>query len=128
MITKSNNWGGFSLDSAGVGDHLMVSGGGWHVDYTPVTITRLTKSRVTTSDGKVWMRDSHRLIGSGKWSRVSLHAYDEKALSEARRGCRKEMLAHKLSDTRFRDFDLPFLEQIYAAVEAQVELQKAKVF
>src|SRR5438309_8205517 len=112
MIRRTSEYGSFSLEEAEVGDKLMVSCPSFGESYQEVTITAVTKTRITTSDNRQWMRASKQLVGADKWSRTWLHAYDESEIQRVEQRKLRGCVVRKIMGAKLSDLDMDALKRI----------------
>lgn len=112
-ITNNGYYSGFRLEKAEVGDKLMVSLDRYRETYSPVTITKVTKTRITTSDNRQWMIASRRLVGGDSWTSISLTAFDQKKVDDARLENERQDLAAKLRERSLKSLPIEALRVLF---------------
>lgn len=119
MAIRLLGYHSFSLDAAEVGDKLMVQiARGRASSFIAVTITKVTKTTIKTSDGRRWMRDSQKQFG-GCWRGSVLRRFDEEKIKVSMLEARRRHLIQKVSMANLNDFSVESLNKIASIIDAE---------
>ncbi len=118
MIKVTDRYGSFSLDDVEIGDKLMVRHPhGWNTfRFEPVTVTKVMKTKITTSDNRQWSRKNKEEYGAGN-SAIELRAHNEQVINEANEEIERDGLAFQITSTscaKLRQMPIEILKQIVA--------------
>ena len=126
MIKKYNNLGkDISIEEAEVGDELMVNYGNClytnnGTPYSKVTVTKVTRTQITTSDGNRWTKSGCRRVGRINYDRMYLMAYDESVIAKSIAEAARKSLAQSIKNglqARLSGMSAEKLEEIRAILD-----------
>jgi hypothetical protein len=101
-----------------VGDQAILAHGGFSRARSVVTVSKLTKTQITISNGGRFNRQSGREIGGGSYTAAYLYAGTPERIAEVHREREERRLINKFThETDWKKFELAVLKKVEAALQ-----------
>jgi hypothetical protein len=107
-----------------VGDNVIVSGGLIDPQKRVDTITKVSKTRITISNGTQYTRKHGRQIGGNEYHCRWIHPASNEEIAKVKAELHRAALTRALSKVRWDRFPTEMLEKLYQQLLGQMEIME----